>query len=66
MSSFDRVRYWTRRRSNNRRHNAQFSRDSTNGALSVLEITVTEGPPLHAHDHEHESFYVLERELSVV
>jgi mannose-6-phosphate isomerase-like protein (cupin superfamily) len=42
------------------------SRDSTNGALSVFEITVMEGPPLHAHDHEHESFYVLEGELSVV
>jgi mannose-6-phosphate isomerase-like protein (cupin superfamily) len=42
------------------------SRDSTNGALSVFEITVTEGPPLHAHDHEHESFYVLEGELSVI
>jgi hypothetical protein len=42
------------------------SRDSTNGALSVFGITVTQGPPLHAHDHEHESVYVLEGELSVI
>jgi hypothetical protein len=32
------------------------SRDSTDGALSVFEITVEGGPPLHIHDHEHESF----------
>ena len=42
------------------------SRDSTDGALSVFEITVEGGPPLHIHDHEHESFYVLEGELSVI
>ncbi len=42
------------------------SRDSTDGALSVLEIIVEGGPPLHIHDHEHESFYVLEGELSVI
>ena len=42
------------------------SRDSTDGALSVFEISVEGGPPLHIHDHEHESFYVLEGELSVI
>jgi mannose-6-phosphate isomerase-like protein (cupin superfamily) len=42
------------------------TRDSTDGALSVFEITVEGGPPLHIHDHEHESFYVLEGELSVI
>ena len=42
------------------------SRDSTDGALSVFEISVERGPPLHIHDHEHESFYVLEGELSVI
>jgi len=40
--------------------------DSTDRALSVFEITVEGGPPLHIHDHEHESFYVLEGELSVI
>jgi quercetin dioxygenase-like cupin family protein len=42
------------------------SRDSTDGALSVFEITVEDGPPLHIHDHEHESFYVLKSKLSVI
>jgi len=40
--------------------------DSTDGALSVFEIIVEGGPPLHIQDHEHESFYVLEGELSVI
>lgn len=34
---------------------------STNGAYSLVEETLldAEGPPLHVHEHEEESFYVL-------
>jgi mannose-6-phosphate isomerase-like protein (cupin superfamily) len=38
---------------------------STGGALSVFETSVGTGPPLHVHDHEDESLYVLTGELSV-
>lgn len=41
------------------------SAPSTAGALTVFETTVEGGPPLHVHDREDESFYVLEGELSV-
>jgi mannose-6-phosphate isomerase-like protein (cupin superfamily) len=41
------------------------SRRSTGGALSVLETTIEAGPPLHVHDREDESFYVLDGELSI-
>ena len=40
------------------------SGDSTDGALSVFEITVEGGPPLHIQDHEH--VYLLEGELSAI
>jgi len=42
------------------------SRDSTGAALSVFELTVEGGPSLHVHEHEHESFYVLEGQLGVL
>lgn len=41
------------------------SAPSTAGALSVFEISVEGGPPLHVHDREDESFYVLQGALSV-
>lgn len=41
------------------------SPQSTGGALSVFETTIGGGPPLHVHDREDESFYVLSGELSV-
>ncbi len=39
--------------------------DQTNGALTVLENTVApdEGPPLHVHANEDESWYVLDGHL---
>ena len=42
------------------------SRDCTDAAFNAFEITVTDGPPLHTHDHEHESFYVLEGDLAII
>ena len=41
------------------------SRRSTGGALSVFETSIEAGPPLHVHDREDESFYVLDGELSI-
>lgn len=41
------------------------SQRSTGGALSVFETSIGAGPPLHVHDREDESFYVLDGELSV-
>jgi mannose-6-phosphate isomerase-like protein (cupin superfamily) len=32
----------------------------TAGALTVMESTVTQGPPRHVHAHEDECFYVLD------
>jgi mannose-6-phosphate isomerase-like protein (cupin superfamily) len=32
---------------------------ATAGALTVMESTVTQGPPRHVHAHEDECFYVL-------
>jgi hypothetical protein len=31
----------------------------TAGALTVMESTVTHGPPRHVHTHEDECFYVI-------
>jgi mannose-6-phosphate isomerase-like protein (cupin superfamily) len=41
------------------------SQHSTGGALSVLETTLEAGPPLHVHDREDESFYVLDGEVTI-
>jgi mannose-6-phosphate isomerase-like protein (cupin superfamily) len=41
------------------------SQHSTGGALSIFETSIGAGPPLHVHDREDESFYVLDGELSV-
>jgi len=37
----------------------------TAGALTVMESTVTQGPPRHVHAHEDECFYVLAGTLVV-
>jgi mannose-6-phosphate isomerase-like protein (cupin superfamily) len=37
----------------------------TGGALSVFDTQVDTGPPLHVHEHEDESCYVLAGEISV-
>jgi mannose-6-phosphate isomerase-like protein (cupin superfamily) len=42
------------------------SRDSTQWSAQRVRNHGDGGPPLHVHDHEHESFYVLDGELSVV
>lgn len=41
------------------------SRQVTAGALSVFDTRIDAGPPLHVHEHEDESCYVLEGEISV-
>jgi mannose-6-phosphate isomerase-like protein (cupin superfamily) len=41
------------------------SRQTTGGALSVLETTIGAGPPLHVHDRDDECFYVLDGALRV-
>jgi mannose-6-phosphate isomerase-like protein (cupin superfamily) len=35
------------------------------GALTVIEISIGAGPPLHVHDREDECFYVMDGELSI-
>jgi quercetin dioxygenase-like cupin family protein len=37
---------------------------STAGSLTVIESTLTSGPPRHVHDREDESFYVLDGALT--
>ncbi|HEY3033865.1 MAG TPA: cupin domain-containing protein, partial [Streptosporangiaceae bacterium] len=41
------------------------TRESTRVALTVMESQIDGGPPLHVHDHEDESFYVLEGAVTV-
>jgi mannose-6-phosphate isomerase-like protein (cupin superfamily) len=41
------------------------TRESTRAALTVMESLIRGGPPLHVHDHEDESFYVLDGRVSV-
>jgi mannose-6-phosphate isomerase-like protein (cupin superfamily) len=41
------------------------TRESTRAALTVMESQIDGGPPLHVHDHEDESFYVLEGTATV-
>jgi quercetin dioxygenase-like cupin family protein len=38
---------------------------STGGSLTVMEITVSQGPPKHTHTREDESFYILTGALEV-
>jgi mannose-6-phosphate isomerase-like protein (cupin superfamily) len=37
---------------------------STAGSLTVIESTLTSGPPRHVHDREDESFYILDGSLT--
>ena len=37
---------------------------STAGSLTVIESTLTSGPPRHLHDREDESFYILDGSLT--
>jgi len=37
---------------------------STAGSLTVIESTLTTGPPRHVHDREDESFYILDGSLT--
>ena len=41
------------------------SRHSTGGAFSLFETSIADGPPPHVHEHEDESFYILDGKLSV-
>jgi quercetin dioxygenase-like cupin family protein len=41
------------------------SGQSTNGAVTVMEITIDTGPPRHIHTREHESLYLLRGDLDV-
>jgi quercetin dioxygenase-like cupin family protein len=46
-------------------HEVKASGRSTGGTLTVIEITVDQGPPKHTHTREDESFYVLTGALYV-
>ena len=41
------------------------TRQSTHGALTVMQAEIRDGPPLHVHKHEDESLYILDGELTV-
>jgi mannose-6-phosphate isomerase-like protein (cupin superfamily) len=40
------------------------SAESTGGSLTLIESLLRSGPPRHVHDHEDESFYVLDGSLT--